>query len=142
MSDEERLEVTKEMSREDAEILLKMWAELIDLDTEESVYRNAVKELVYVVKTERLSFDEENEVFKYQLLKPVGDVSIVEIKECDFKAKKSLDRYKENESMLASIAMLTKYSNLTFQQVEMLKDRDISRISKVISFLSHTSDER
>ena len=131
------------MTKEEAELMMMEWAEAMELDTESTVFKNLVEELSFVVRKGKLTFNEETEIFTYMLLKPIDTVSIVEIKECDFKSKVSLERFKENEGIKASMKMMTNYTNLTYPQVEQLKDRDINKMNAVIlGFLSHTPQSR
>lgn len=135
MSDEEREEITKD----DADAMLLEWAEWMDLDPDSDLFKDTRDELNYVVRKEKLKFEVEDEVFTYQLLKPVGDTTMVKIRECNFKSKKALDRYKDSQSVEQAMAIMGKYTNLTPLQVEQLKDRDINRINAVIlGFLSQT----
>ena len=127
-------------TREEAEGLLKDWADYMELDTDRQLYTDIVDELKMTVRNNRLTFDIEDEVFKYQLIKPVDGVQIVEIKECSFKQKKIIQRYKDSESIDSAGAMLSKYTNLSIEQVNELKDRDINKINAVVlGFLAQVS---
>ncbi len=131
---------TEKLTREEAENLLREWADYLELDTDRQLYADIVDELKMTVRNNRLTFDIENEIFKYQLIKPVGDVQIVEIKECTFKQKKIIQRYKDSESIDSAGAMLSKYTNLSIEQVNDLKDRDVNKINAVVlGFLSQVS---
>ena len=89
-------EGNKEITREDADQMLELWADCLELDTESSMFLNLREELRFPVMKKRLTFDEDTEVFKLNLLKPVDGVQLVEISECTIKAKKSLERFKES----------------------------------------------
>ena len=119
-------------TREEAEGLLKQWADYLELDTDRKLYADIVEELKMSVRNNRLTFDIETEVFSYQLIKPVDGVELVEIKECDFNQKKVIQRYKESESIDSAGAMLSKYTKLSIEQVGKLKDRDINKINAVV----------
>ena len=123
---------TEKLTREEAESLLKEWADYLELDTDRQLYTEIVDELKMSVRLNRLTFDIEAETFKYNLINPVDDVHIVEIKECDFKAKKVIQRYKDNESIDSAGAMLSKYTNLSIEQVDKLADRDVNKINAVV----------
>ena len=123
---------TEKLTREEAEKLLESWADYLELDTDRQLYTDIVDELKMAVRNNRLTFDIEDEVFKYQLIKPVGDIQIVEIRECNFKQKKIIQRYKKNESIDSAGAMLSKYTNLSIEQVSELKDRDVNKINAVV----------
>lgn len=120
------------LSAEDAEDLLKSWAELLELDTDRELYTDLVDELRMPVRLQRLTLEEETETFKYLLINAVNGKGIVEIKECDFNAKKVIQRYKESESIAAAGAMLSKYTNLTAEEIGQLKERDVTRINAVV----------
>ena len=68
---------TEKLTREEAESSLKEWADYLELDTDRQLYTDIVDELKMTVRNNRLTFDIENEVFKYQLIKPVDDIQIV-----------------------------------------------------------------
>lgn len=140
-TEEEMEQREEELSpREKAELKMKHWAECVDLDTERQLFEDLVEELVYVVQKERLNFDEETEVFKYILLKPVNGKKIVEIKETDFEEKKSLQKFKGNERMDRAGMLLSKHTNLTTADVHKLKTRDQNRITAVVlGFLSQST---
>ena len=131
---------TEKLTREEAESLLKEWADYLELDTDRQLYTDIVDELKMAVRNNRLTFDIEDEVFKYVLLKQIDDVQIIEIKECNFKQKKVIQRYKDNESIDSAGAMLSKYTNLSIEQVDKLKDRDVNKINAVVlGFLAQVS---
>ena len=91
----------KKLSSEQAEALLLEWAEYLELDTDRDLYADLVDELRMAVRLERLTFEVESETFRYQLIKPVNEKGIVEIKECDFNDKKVIQRFKDSESIAA-----------------------------------------
>ena len=134
--------MSDEITREKADEMLIEWAEWLDLYIESKLFKALSEQMNYLVRTKKLDFNLEEEFFNYKLIKPIDGIEVIQIQECDFKSKKALDRYKDNEGVLAAIAMLSKYTNLTFQQAEKLKDRDVSRIGLVISFLAQTSAEK
>ncbi len=125
------------MESEEAVDKLKEWALFWDLDTERELYKVVVDELRYQVKRERLTFDIENEGFKYQLKKPVkgvdGEIGIVEIRETTMEDKKILQKYGDDETIQAATAMMAKYTGLKISEVGQLYDRDTSNINAVIS---------
>ncbi len=122
----------KKLSSEEAEALLLEWAEYLELDTDRDLYADLVDELRMAVRLERLTFEAESETFRYQLIKPVNEKGIVEIKECDFNDKKVIQRFKDNESIAAAGAMLSKYTNFTAAEIGELKERDVTRVNAVV----------
>lgn len=129
-----------EMTREKAEELLIEWAKYLELDTKRALFKDLQDELTGVIENERLSFNEETEVFTYKLLKPVGGKSLIEIRETDFKEKKILQKYTDKEGIDSSIALMAKHTNFTFKEVESLKSRDQMKINAVVlGFLMQTA---
>lgn len=125
------------MESEEAVEKLNEWAEFWSLDTERELFKVVVDELRYPVKRERLTFDIEEEVFKYQLIKPVkgvdGEIGIVDIRETTMEDKKILQKYGDDETIQAATAMMAKYTGLKVSEVGQLFDRDTSNINATIS---------
>ena len=131
------------LRREEAEGLLKEWAGYLELDPDRDLYDDLVEELRMPVRTQRLTFDIETQVFKYQLFYPIGGKGIVEIKDCDFEAKEIIENYKEKESVKSSIALLGQYTNLTIGETAKLKTRDSTIMTAVtMGFLAQTAPGR
>ena len=127
-------------TREQAEGLLRSWADYMELDTSRELFDDLVDELRMPVMKNRLTFDMDTEIFSYQLIKPVGEKQIVDIEECDFKAKKVLQSYKDKEGVLMSMKTISIYTNLSIDEVESLKDRDRNHITAVLmGFLAQTA---
>ena len=100
-------------TREQAEGLLRSWADYMELDTSRELFDDLVEELRMPVMKNRLTFDMDTEIFSYQLIKPVGEKQIVDIEECDFKSKKVLQSYKDKEGVLMSMKTISIYNNLS-----------------------------
>ncbi len=131
------------LSREKAEGLLKEWAEYLELDPDRELYDDLVEELRMPVRTQRLTFDIEMQVFKYQLFSPVDGKGIVELKDCDFEAKEVIENYKEKETVKSSRALLSQYTNLTIGETAKLKTRDSNVMTAVtLGFLAQTAPGR
>ena len=134
---------SEKLSREKAEGLLKEWAEYLELDPDRDLYDDLVEELRMPVRTQRLTFDIETQVFKYQLFSPVDGKGIVELKDCDFEAKEVIENYKEKESVKSSRALLSQYTNLTIGETAKLKTRDSNVMTAVtLGFLAQTAPGR
>ena len=135
------------MSKDEAEVLLENWADFMELDTDRQLYTDIVEELRLPVKLEKLSFDEGTETFKLMLRNPIkgkdSEIGFVEIKSCDFNAKRILQKFKDNESIDSARAMLSAYTNLNEAEVKQLKDLDISRINSIIlGFITQTEPQK
>ena len=134
---------SKKLSREKAESLLKEWAEYLELDPDRDLYDDLVEELRMPVRMQRLTYDIETQVFKYQLFCPVDGKGIVELKDCDFEAKEVIENYKEKESVKSSRALLSQYTNLTIGETAKLKTRDSNIMTAVtLGFLAQTAPGR
>ena len=131
------------LSREQAESLLKEWAEYLELDPDRDLYADLVEELRMPVRTQRLTFDSETQVFKYQLFSPVNDKGIVELKDCDFEAKEVIEDYKDKETVKSSSALLSQYTNLTIEETKKIKTRDSNIMTAVtLGFLAQVAPGR
>jgi len=130
---EEKAEEKEDLSpREKAEKKIRQWADVLELDTKRDLFSDVMDQLIGVVEKERLTFDEETEVFTYQLLKPVGGKKLITIRETTFEEKKALQKFKDNEEMDAAGMMMAKHTNLSTGDVLQLKTRDQKRINAVI----------
>lgn len=135
------------MTRDEAEKQIHDWADFFEVDTDRSFFADVVDELVMPVKKGRLDLDYENEVFKYRLIKPIehqnSTKEIIEIKEGRFGLNKAIERYKDSESTSQAAALLGKRTGLDNAEVELLSDRDITKINAVIlGFFVQTKSSR
>ena len=127
-------------TREQAEGLLRSWADYMELDTSRQLFDDLVEELRMSVMNNRLTFDMDNEIFSYQLIKSVGGKEIVSIEECDYKSKKVLQGYKSKEGVLVAMKTISLYTDLSIEEIEQLKDRDRNHITAVLmGFLAQTA---
>jgi hypothetical protein len=127
-------------TREEAEKLLKEWADFLELDTSRSLYDDLVEDLRMPVMNNRLTFDMDTELFSYHMIKPIDGKEIVHIEECDYNAKKVLQSYKDKEGVLMAMKTISIYTNLSVGEVEKLKDRDRNHITAVLmGFLAQTA---
>lgn len=127
----------KKSSRELAQDELRKWAKCLGLDTKRPLFDDILDRLTGDVEDERLTFNEETEVFTYQLLKALPNKTIITIEETNFKQKLGVQKFKENEDMDAAALMMAKHTSLTSGEVQQLKTRDQKRINAVImGFLS------
>lgn len=135
------------MTRDEAEKQIHDWADFFEVDTDRAFFADVVDELVMPVKKGRLDLDYENEVFKYRLIKPIehqnSTKEIIEIKEGRFGLNKAIERYKDSESTSQAAALLGKRTGLDNAEVELLSDRDITKINAVIlGFFVQTKSSR
>jgi hypothetical protein len=135
------------MTRDEAEKKIHDWADFLEVDTDRAFFADVVDELVMPVKKGRLDLDYENEVFKYRLIKPIehqnSTKEIIEIKEGRFGLNKAIERYKDSESTSQAAVLLGKRTGLENAEVELLSDRDITKINAVIlGFFVQTKSSR
>ena len=122
----------KMLSSEEAEKLIKRWADVMELDTDREFYADLIEELRLPVRKKRLTLDENTEVFRYQLIKPVNGKQIVEITESDLDAKKIIQRYKDHAKIEQTRAMISTFTNISEEEVGQLKQRDQNRVNAVV----------
>ena len=104
------------------------------------MYEDVLKELRMSVRTQRLSFDYEPRTFKYQLITLVGEKGVVELKDCDFRAKEVIEGYKKKETVKSSRALLSEYTDMTIEQTAGLKTKDSNVMTAVtLGFLAQTA---
>ena len=140
---EEEKRKAKLLPREQAERMLRSWAEDLELDPDRDLYADLVEELRMPVRTQRLTFDVEAQVFKYQLFSPVNGKGIVELKDCDFEAKEVIENYKDKETVKSSSALLSQYTNLTIEETKKIKTRDSTIMTAVtLGFLAQVAPGR
>ena len=140
MKGNEGKNVRKLIPREEAENLLKEWAEFLELDPDGELYEDMIKELRMSVRTQRLSFDYETRTFKYQLITPVSEKGVVELKDCDFRAKEVIEGYKKKETVKSSRALLSEYTDMTIEQTAGLKSKDSNIMTAVtLGFLAQVA---
>ncbi len=126
------------LTTEEAEKEILSWADIMEVDTDRDFFSDVIDELRMPVKKGRMEFDPDSEVFKYLLIKQVKapgkdePVSMVEITECDFKSKRVIQKFKDNQSIDSAEALVAKYTNLSPSAVAQMKDRDVSKINAVI----------
>jgi hypothetical protein len=135
------------MTREDAERKLREWGELLEVDTERDFFKDVLDELVKPVMLGRLDFDAQTGAFAYMLIKPIQHTNsskeLITISEGNFGANKVADRFKENQKVEQSSALIARRTGLLSAEVEQLSDRDISRINAVIlGFFGQTKSSR
>ena len=127
----------KKMNNADAKDLMEIWADAMQLDTESELFEEVYEQLKLPVKREMLTFDEGSRTFTLQLFDKIttsggSEVHMVEIKPCNFKSKRVLQKYKDNESIDSARAMLATYTSQSEAVVNELMDLDISRINAII----------
>lgn len=135
------------MTRDEAEKQIHDWADFFEVDTDRAFFADVVDELVMPVKKGRLDLDYETGAFKYRLIKPIehqnSTKEIIEIKEGRFGLNKAIERYKDSESTSQAAALLGKRTGLDNAEVELLSDRDITKINAVIlGFFVQTKSSR
>jgi hypothetical protein len=131
------------MTKEEAEIKIDEWLDLLESPFDQDDRKDVKIELSKAIMKGRLSFDEEKEIFKYKLLKPLTradgtvECSIIEIEEGTLGQKK--DFSKEKDEIEAMIKLAKAYckkdngSEIETGFIMRIKDRDL-KIIRVIVF--------
>lgn len=128
----------EKMNRQDAEDKIREWADWLEVDTELEHFQDVIDEILLAVKKERLTFDKDEDIFKYKLIKPIlkqddsGSIEIVDIHETSFNDNRVIQRFKKSESIDQATALLAKAIGIEPGFVSRLKQRDISTINAVI----------
>lgn len=135
MSDEQKKTV-KKISKDEAMELMADWADAVELDSEGDLFKAVSNELYMAVRLGKLAFDEDSEEFTYNLSSDVKNskgetVSLIKINSISMEDKKILEKYKEDEGVKGTVALISKYTGMTTSMVAQLKDRDITRINAI-----------
>lgn len=129
------------MSKEDARDEIVSWADALEIDSETDGFNDVVDEIQFAVRKERLSFNHEENNFKYALLVPIekkdqsDPISIVTISEMTMQQKKVIQRFKENEGIDQAVSLLAAALGMEDQVgfVQRIKDRDSTIINAVLT---------
>lgn len=124
--------------REQAEAQIREWAEYLEIDTDDPGFQDVIAALVMPVMKERLTFDKDEECFRYRLIKPITYANnpakeILEIRELDLKQKKAVQRYKDNEKIDMLTALYGRSAGLMIGETEQLKGRDVTVITAIVT---------
>lgn len=94
----------EKLTRDAAITKITGWAETLEtLDSEASGFLDAIENLILPVKNNRLEYDDDKDLFRYTLLKPVksgeSDIEMVEIRPLTLKEQeKAASKKSENSS--------------------------------------------
>ena len=104
------LKEIKQMSQQEAFDLIKEWGEALEVRLLEEDFEEVQKEIWMAVKKERLTFDENEEVFTYKLKKPIRNIetgqpiySILKIQETSMQNKREMSKYKNEIDQAAAL---------------------------------------
>ena len=126
------------MNRQEARDLILDWADFLEVDTDLDHFQEVIDELTLPVMNERLTFDKENEVFKYSLIKPLikkddsHPIALVEIRETEMNDNKDIQRFRKRERTEQATAMLANALGIEPGFISRMKQRDINRCNAVI----------
>ncbi len=127
----------KKMSTEDARALLSLWADRLDINAETQDFADACETLIPAIRSERLAFDEEKEVFSLKLAAPImletKKTEMVTIKELTLDEKRSIEKFKDSEKVSMVEAIYAKAAGLSIAEASRIKGRDFSIISAICS---------
>ena len=125
----------KKLSVEDARAALALWADQLDINADTSDFSDACDVLIPAIRSERLAFDEEKEVFTLKLAAPLmletKKTELVTIKELTLDEKRSIEKFKDSEKISMVEAIYAKAAGLTIAEASRIKGRDFSIISAI-----------
>jgi hypothetical protein len=125
----------KKLSTEDARAALALWADQLDINADTSDFSDACDVLIPAIRSERLAFDEEKEVFTLKLAAPImletKKTELVTIKELTLDEKRSIEKFKDSEKISMVEAIYAKAAGLTIAEASRIKGRDFSIISAI-----------
>jgi hypothetical protein len=127
----------QKMTTEDATELLKRWGDALDVNTNTKDFSEAIDTLLPAVRSERLSFDSDTEVFKLKLLAPLefenSKKEILDIRELSLTEKECIQKYKSAEGVCMVEALYAKHAGMSLGEAGKIKGRDFSVITAVVT---------
>jgi hypothetical protein len=132
----------EEITEKEAYDRIRDWADVLEVRLKDDDYDAMADEIIIAVQKERLTFDEESEIFTYVLKKPIvkkdgsGNISMIKIEESDMKAKEGMSKHKDDMDTVAAMfkAFCTDSEGNVIEHgfMKRIKDRDQGIISAVI----------
>ena len=106
------------------------WADYLEVNKETDEYKDAIETLMMPVINERLAFDLDGEKFRLKLVKPLvmenKKIELIEIHEVELDEMRTIQKYKERETIDATEAVLAKACDLSIAEASKFGKRDIA----------------
>jgi hypothetical protein len=135
-------ESSEAMTEEKALSLIKEWADAMEVRLRGKDFEDLQNEIWLAVKNERLTFNKENEIFTYTLIKPIKDkdgketvLSVLTISECSMNDKKTISKYEDMEAAIETFRVYCKKvegEEIPAGFLSRMKDRDQNIVLAVI----------
>jgi len=127
----------EKLNKDEAIALMRSWADMLDVNDETDDFTAAIETLLPAVRSQRLAFDEDREVFTLVLKAPLvltnSKRESLEIKELTLDEKSCVEKYDDKEKIGMVTAIYAKSSGLSIAEASKIKGRDFSVITAINS---------
>jgi len=127
----------EKLSKDEAIALMRSWADMLDVNDETDDFTAAIETLLPAVRSQRLAFDEDREVFTLVLKAPLvltnSKRESLEIKELTLDEKSCVEKYDDKEKIGMVTAIYAKSAGLSIAEASKIKGRDFSVITAINS---------
>lgn len=127
----------EKLNKDEAIALIKSWADMLDVNDETEDFTAAIETLLPSVRSQRLAFDDEKEVFTLVLSAPLvmtnSKRESIEIKELTLDEKSCVEKYPDKEKIGMVTAIYAKSAGLSIAEASKIKGRDFSVITAINS---------
>ena len=127
----------EKLNKDEAIALMRSWADMLDVNDETEDFTAAIETLLPAVRSQRLAFDEDREVFTLVLKAPLvltnSKRESLEIKELTLDEKSCVEKYDDKEKIGMVTAIYAKSAGLSIAEASKIKGRDFSVITAINS---------
>jgi hypothetical protein len=127
----------EKLNKDEAIALMRSWADMLDVNDETDDFTAAIETLLPAVRSQRLAFDEDKEVFTLVLSAPLvltnSKRESLEIKELTLDEKSCVEKYDDKEKIGMVTAIYAKSAGLSIAEASKIKGRDFSVITAINS---------
>ena len=127
----------EKLNKDEAIALMRSWADMLDVNDETDDFTAAIETLLPAVRSKRLAFDEDREVFTLVLSAPLvltnSKRESLEIKELTLDEKSCVEKYDDKEKIGMVTAIYAKSAGLSIAEASKIKGRDFSVITAINS---------
>ena len=127
----------EKLNKDEAIALMRSWADMLDVNDDTEDFTAAIETLLPAVRSQRLAFDEDREVFTLVLKAPLvltnSKRESLEIKELTLDEKSCVEKYDDKEKIGMVTAIYAKSAGLSIAEASKIKGRDFSVITAINS---------
>ena len=127
----------EKLNKDEAIALMRSWADMLDVNDETDDFTAAIETLLPAVRSQRLAFDDDKEVFTLVLSAPLvltnSKRESLEIKELTLDEKSCVEKYDDKEKIGMVTAIYAKSAGLSIAEASKIKGRDFSVITAINS---------